>query len=124
MHVAQKSVATRRARDSMHHMLLTANSQLSGHIVACSKYVDVSVDSSLLHLTLEIGFMQRFLLYCCELAEAKPLEHATGLKAQTSILGDCFMHYLCLHVSSLLRFTLTKPSGSWHLEVSNIRRLD
>jgi len=37
MHTAQGSTKVRRARDSMHHMLLTANSQLSGHIVTCSR---------------------------------------------------------------------------------------
>ena len=68
----------------MHHMLLTANSQLSGHMVACSKAVEVSVDSSLLHLTLEIGFLQRLLLYCYELAEAAPLTEFTELSASTT----------------------------------------
>ena len=65
----------------MHHMLLTANSQLSGHLVATSKAIEVSVDSSLLHLTLEIGFLQRLLLYCYELAEAAPNAEVPELRA-------------------------------------------
>lgn len=68
----------------MHHMLLTTNSQLSGHIVACSKSIEVSVDSSLLHLTLEIGFLQRLLLYCYELAEAAPVADVAELSASNT----------------------------------------
>ena len=87
--MAQKSSSTRRARDSMHHMLLTANSQLSGHVVACSKDIQVSVDSSLLHLTLEIGFLQRLLLYCYELAEEAPVTEVTELSAcNTPAFGE------------------------------------
>ena len=100
MHVAQKSTLTRRARDSMHHMLITANSQLSGHIVAGAKAIDVSIDSSLLHMTLEIGFLQRLLLYCCELAEAKPVEDATELRSQPSKLGGSLLSYLHAHAMS------------------------
>ena len=94
MHVAQKSTLTRRARDSMHHMLLTANSQVSGHLVAASRTIDVSVDSSLLHVTLEIGFLQRLLLYCCELAEANPLVGAASLRSQPSKLGGALLQVL------------------------------
>ena len=36
----------------------------------------VSVESSLLHLTLEVGTLRRALLYCCELAEATPADEA------------------------------------------------
>ena len=36
----------------------------------------VAVESSLLHLTLEIGTLRRALLYCCELAEATPADEA------------------------------------------------
>lgn len=88
MHVAQKSGAARRARDSMHHMLLTTNSQVSGHVRTSSKSVSTTIDTSLLHLTLEIGFLQRLLLYCCELAEARPLVDAAGLRLHPQISGN------------------------------------
>lgn len=72
MHVAQQSTSARRARDSVHHLLPSGSSQVSGHIMSCSRAVDVSVESSLLHVAVEVGTLRRALLYCCELAEAAP----------------------------------------------------
>lgn len=91
MYVAQKAHSNKRARDSVHHMLLTADSQLSGHMVACSRSVATFLDSSFLHLTLEIVTLQRALLYCCELVEAKPVEELRNLKASSQPgQGACF----------------------------------
>lgn len=77
MRAAQKTSSARRARDSMHHLLLTCESQFSGHIVQSSKELSVSIDNSMLHLTLDIESLRMALLYCCELVEAKPCPQAS-----------------------------------------------
>ena len=72
MRAAQKSSSARRAQDSMNHLLLTCESQLSGHIISSDKHLTMSFENSLLHTTLDIESMRLVLLYCCEIIEAKP----------------------------------------------------
>ena len=72
MHVAQHSTAARRARDSAHHLLITSNSQMSGHVVSSNAKLEVTAESSLLCVSVEPGTLQRALLYACELMEATP----------------------------------------------------
>ena len=89
MQVAQHSTRVRRARDSVHHMLLTSNSQLSGHIINCSEALEVSMESSLLRVALGIGTLRRALLYTCELAEAQPAEAGDSPQACPSLAPAC-----------------------------------
>ena len=56
----------------MNHLLLTCESQLSGHIISSDKHLTMSFENSLLHTTLDIESMRLVLLYCCEIIEAKP----------------------------------------------------
>ena len=58
----------------MHHLLPIGQSQVSGHIVSCSRHVAASIESSLLQVAIEVGTLRRWLMYCCKIAEATPEE--------------------------------------------------
>lgn len=75
---AQKSSSARRARDSLNHLLITCDSQLSGHVVSSNSELSANIENSLLHMTLDIDSMRMALLYCCELIEATPAQSIAG----------------------------------------------